>query len=173
MSVLRDKSRAGLTRPSSKNRAITIKCPKCQENISIIGFESNEAIRCARCAYPLILQDDLLQIVNACRELTSADQISSAVAILDKLTDLLPEAGTALGYLAKKYTLPLNDQERWKKLIGAYAGGDASAQEYLDEMCRSNPENYKRSNCRNCGARKYYDKYQRGNASCIYCLSME
>ncbi len=168
MSVLRMGNRLGSVVRGDKS-GITVKCPKCQENIKISGFKNDEPIRCPKCAYPMIRRADLLLIVAACRKIAHADQVGSAVRILGRLSDFVPEAGTALGDLANKYTLPLSDQERWNKLISAYHGGDESAQEVLNRMCKSNPETYVHASCKNCGAPKYYVRHQKGKNLCSFC----
>ena len=176
MSVLRTGNR-GNPQKSSRwqglSRGVAVPCPKCRETIWITGAMGDEPVRCGKCAYPMIRRADLLLIVSACRKIGSADQAESAVRILNWLTDLIPEAGNALGELANRYTVPISDRERWNKLIGAYAGGDRSAQEWLEKMCQSNPKTYQNDACRNCGAPKYYISGQRRQTSCVYCQTTD
>lgn len=152
---------------------ITVKCPKCQADIRLSGFKGDAPIRCGKCAYPMIRRSDLLQIVAACRNVSTNDQIGSAVGILKQLTKDIPEAGTALGALARKHTVPFSDQQRWELLIAACAGGDENAREWLDKMCESRPDAYKCGHCANCGAPKYYLRGKKGETQCNYCQSMD
>ena len=155
----------------SPGGGITVTCPKCQESIVIRGFSGDEPVRCGKCAYPMICREDLLLIVDACRKIDNADYVESAVKILRRLSDIIPEAGTALGALASMYTLPVSDNERWNRLISAYAGGDENAQEWLRRLCQSNPGVYGCRPCRICGAPRYYIKSQKDKTSCSYCQS--
>jgi len=172
MSVLR-RGNIGNAPAASGVGRITMKCPKCQENIGITEFRGNQPLRCAKCAYPLICRSDLLQIVTACRNLKNANQAANAVRVLGRLADYLPEAGTALGVLANQYTLPISDMERWNKLNSAYASGDENAREWLNRMCQSNPGIYMQGFCGNCGAPKYYIREQAGKSLCGYCQSTD
>ncbi len=153
--------------------AVAVPCPKCQETIRVTGILRDEPIRCGKCAYPLIRRADLLRVIGACRKIANADQVGTAVRILNWLADTVPEAGTALGELANRYTVPVGDRERWNRLIAAYSGGDGNAREWLTRMCQSNPETYKTGPCKNCGAPKYYISGQRSKTLCIYCQSTD
>ena len=157
----------------SSSQGVAIPCPKCQESIRISGALGDEPVRCPRCAYPMIRRADLLLIVSACRNIAGGDQAESAVRILNWLADFHPEAGTALGDLANRYTIPVSDRERWNKMTGAYAGGDRGAQEWLMRMCQSNPKTYQADSCKNCGAPKYYITGQRQQTRCCYCQSTD
>lgn len=148
---------------------ITVKCPKCQSAIVINRIHSDVPVRCSKCNYPMICRSDLMQIVSACKKLTSSDQIASAARILQQLSETLPEAGTALGVLANQQTLPISDRERWSCLLAAYAAGDDDAREWLGLMCQSNPKMYERISCKNCGAPKYVEKSQRKSSVCVFC----
>lgn len=172
MSVLRMGTRFGTSsgrNPKGSAQGVVVPCPKCHEQIRITGMMNDEPIRCPKCAYPLIRRADLLLVVHACREIDSADQAENAVRILIWLSDFIPEAGTALGELANRYTVPVSDRERWNKLIGAYTGGDRNAQEWLTRMCQSNPKTYLVDSCKNCGAPKYFVSNQRRQTMCGYC----
>ena len=176
MSVLLTDNRNGRAPGIDRNgvgKGIIIHCPKCQAKLSITGFRNDEPLRCITCAYPLITRTDLLQVVAACKKLSSADQVSSAVRILEKLADFIPEAGTALGVLANQYTLPVGDLVRWNKLISAYATGDENAHEWLNRMCQSNPEIYGKKICKNCGAQKYFIRGKASKTICNYCQSVD
>ena len=176
MSVLRMGNRQGVARGrelGGASHGITVKCPKCQTAITVTGFKNDQPIRCANCAYPMVRRADLLRIIAACKKIGNADQVGSAVRVLGWLADYVPEAGTALGELASQYTLPLSDRERWNKLISAYAGGDEAAREWLNRMCRSNPDTYRHETCKSCGAPKYFVKQQKGSILCTYCQSAD
>ena len=156
-----------------KKQGVTVRCPNCQEKIVLTELQNDAPVRCPKCYYPMICRADLVRIVDACREINSADQADSASGILERLSDIIPEAGTALGELAKNYTLRGGDKERWNKLIGAYSGGDERAKDLLDKMCQANPQIYGKRICRSCGALKYYSKSQTTMTRCIYCLSSD
>ena len=149
--------------------SITVKCPKCQTNIVIAKLNGHEAIRCHKCNYPMIRQDDLLSIVTACRKLTNPNQADNAARILRFMVEYMPEAGTALGELAGKYTLPLSESDKWSALTTAYAGGDESAREWLNLMCQTSPDKYQQCLCKNCGAPKYVLKNTQIKSPCVYC----
>lgn len=157
----------------AKESGIIVKCPKCQGDISVTGFRNDEPVRCPKCAYPLVTRADMLQIIAACAKPDNAGQVGSAVGILKRLADFVPEAGTALGSLAGKYTLPISEQERWEKLVDAYAAGDENAKEGLNRMCQSNPEMYGHKLCSHCGAHKYFIKRKNGEPVCVYCRRSE
>ena len=126
-------------------------------------------MRCAKCFYPMIHRSDLLLIVEACKNSKSANSIG----ILRHLANYIPEAGTALGAMASKGVLTINDSERWDYLNRAYTGGDENAREWLNIMCQSNPWNYKRSFCRHCGAPKYYTGDRGEITMCVFCHSRD
>jgi len=151
--------------------AIIVKCPKCREDIRVTGFPNDEAVRCGRCAYPLVCRSDLLAIVEACGSASGAEQLVCAVRVLTWLTDHVPEAASALGSLAARHTLPMSDRDRWSCLAAAWARGDRQAQEWLDKMCQSNPETYKRVPCKSCGAPRYFIGRRQDSAPCVYCQS--
>lgn len=150
--------------------SISVKCSRCQAHIQIKGISSNMPVRCSECNYPMICYSDMLAIVEACRN-AKESQLSSAVLILRFLSGVLPEAGTALGYLAKKYTLQMSERERWIILQTAYAAGDEKAMEWLDLMCKSNPISYAKHNCPYCGAPIYMDLSHQEKKICVYCQS--
>ena len=152
-----------------KNAGVPFRCPKCTELINITDINGDAPVRCEKCNYPMIRRSDLLVIVAACKNIKNASQTKSATDILRKLSDHLPEAGTALGTLASKFTLPMSEDERWSILLSAYAGGDEHAKEWLHLMCKSNPGNYAETRCKNCGAIKYISKYHAGKMACIFC----
>lgn len=160
-----------LTKGPDKTDGIPVKCPKCQAGIIITSLHGDSPVRCHRCNYPMIRRSDLFLIIAACRKLKNASQARYAVAILRRLSEFMPEAGTALGMLPSQTTipLPLSEQERWNALISAYSAGDERAREGLHLMCQSNPEVYRRKPCGNCGAPKYFEEYMRGKTVCTYC----
>lgn len=176
MSVFRPSS--GLTRTyinDGKNKfpnGISVKCPKCQSNIVITESSGNAPIRCEKCNYPMIRRSDLLLLIDACKNMEATPD-GGAVSVLLRLSEYIPEAGTALGLLANRLTLPLSTEQRWNKLLSAYAGGDEKAQEGLSLMCASHPERYEHRYCKNCGASKYIEKLHSGKTVCIYCQSSD
>ena len=173
MSVIRRGPQVSSLPGKGGSTGIPVKCPKCQETIEITEFKGNKPIRCPRCSYPMIRRTDLLLIAAACKKLKNANQTRSAVGILKRMSEYLPEAGEALGALANQYTLPISDIERWNWLNGAYAAGDENAREWLDRMCQSNPGSYRQSFCEKCGAPKYYARQQAGSSLCKYCQSAD
>ena len=176
MSVLRGgHKQSGKTsvRSSFSGSGITVKCPKCDANIVIVNMNSQEAVRCSKCHYPMIRQADLLSIVEACRKLSNPNQVDCAVSILRCMADYLPEAGTALGALANQYPLPMSESERWEKLSAAYAAGIDDAREWLVLMCQTNSEAYEQRSCKNCGAVKYAKNHHTEKNLCVFCQSEE
>ncbi len=147
---------------------IVVKCPRCDASIIIGNMNSAEAVRCSRCHYPMICKADLHAIVRACQN-SNPNQVSCAVNILCCMADYFPEAGTALGALAKKYPLPMDENERWEKLLAAYAAGDEGAREWLILMCQANSEAYRQCTCKNCGAIYFFRTHQAGRSSCAFC----
>ncbi len=159
------------TKKWSTGSGISVKCPKCDANIVIVNMNSQEAIRCSKCHYPMIRNADLLSIVDACRKPSNPNQVDCAVSILRCMADYFPEAGTALGALANQYPLPMSESERWEKLSAAYAAGVEDAREWLVLMCQTNSETYAQRTCKNCGAIKYTKtKFSEKNL-CIFCQS--
>ena len=154
----------------SGHPSISVKCTKCQAYIPIKGISNNMPVRCPECNYPMICYSDMLSIVSACKN-AKESQLSSAVGILRFLADILPEAGTALGYLAKKYTVTMQEHERWIVLQFAYASGDDKAKEWLDLMCRSNPASYGKQYCPYCGAPIYMNLRSEEKKVCVYCCA--
>ena len=154
----------------SGHPSISVKCSRCQTHILIKGIGSNMPVRCPECNYPMICYSDMLSIVEVCKN-AKESQLSSSVAILHFLSGILPEAGTALGYLAKKYTLQMSERERWTILQYAYAAGDDKAREWLDLMCKSNPTTFEKKICPYCGATVYSDLSYQEKKICVYCKS--
>lgn len=152
---------------------ISVSCPKCQANILFKDLRGNQPIRCDKCNYPMIRRSDLLPVVNACKKASTAEQMRCASDLLQRYSEFMPEAGTALGMLANLQKVNIGDAERWSKLINAYAGGDTSAREFLNLMCASTPEYYEQEFCRSCGAPKYRDKRQKLAGACIYCQTTD
>lgn len=152
---------------------IAVQCPKCRAAVWLTSVNGHEPARCGKCRYPLILREDLLAVVKACRKLTNPNQAESAVRILRGMLEYLPEAGTALGELAGKQAIPMSEQDRWDSLAAAYARGDENAREWLDLMCRTNPDRYGQCLCGNCGAPKYVLKNSRTATPCVYCRRAE
>ena len=159
--------RSGMPGSAAQN-GISVKCPKCQTAILITAMGPGAPVRCPQCSYPMIRQTDLLAVVAACTAVGD-HQVDSAVRILRFLSDTLPEAGTALGKLASRYTLPLNESERWNRMVNAYARGDRNAQEWLNLMCKASPGKYERRVCKNCSAPVFIDKGHHGKMLCVYC----
>ena len=148
---------------------ITVKCPKCQTVIMVSKMNAHEPVRCGKCNYPMIRNEDLLAIISACRRLNNSNQVESAVQILRFMVEYMPEAGTALGDLASKYTMPMSENDKWSCLNAAYAGGDESAREWLNIMCQTSPDKYQQCLCKNCGAPKYVQKNTQIKSPCVYC----
>lgn len=158
-------------RSSFSGSGITVKCPKCEANIVIVNMNSQEAVRCSKCHYPMISKADLLSIVDACRNPGNPNQVDCSVNILRCMADYLPEAGTALGALANQYPLPMSESERWEKLSAAYAAGVDDARDWLVLMCQTNSEAYEQCTCKNCGAIKFVKHHQAEKNLCIFCQS--
>lgn len=152
---------------------IAVKCPKCQADITIAAINGETPVRCPKCNYPMIRRADLLSIIAACKKQSNAKQLECVVGLLRRLSDYLPEAGTALGMLATQHPLPISEEEKWDRLISAYAGGDVQAQEWLNLMCHSHPGLYEQRPCGNCGAPKYFEKRNQSSTLCIYCQSTD
>lgn len=149
--------------------SIEVRCPKCQAIIYIAGVDGHEPVRCRKCRYPLIRNGDLRVIVDACRNISKPNQAETAVRVLRNMLEYMPEAGTALGELAGRQSLPMSERDKWDCLTAAYARGDENAREWLDQMCRTSPDQYRQSLCGNCGAPKYVLKGARAESPCVYC----
>lgn len=163
----------GVLRPNAHRQAgLNCTCPKCQTGIRITQLQANAPIRCEHCSYPFIRRSDLMLIVAACKQI-NASQLGTAVTVLRQLSDKLPEAGTAMGELAGRFTLPLSDDERWNYLLGAFSAGELKAQQYLNLMCKSAPERYSQSPCSHCGAPVYRAKSNPQAYPCLYCRGTE
>ena len=170
MSVIRNGTTVpGKNGPRPKGGGISVRCPKCQGSIMVSAIDGREAIRCGKCRYPMIRGEDLRAVIAACRKATGPGQANSAAGILESIMEYMPEAGTALGELAAKYTLPMSENDRWNALTAAYAGGDENAREWLNLMCRTSPDRYQQCLCKSCGAPRYMLKNARSGSPCIYC----
>ena len=152
---------------------LTVKCPKCQANIPVLHLNGHEPIRCSRCHYPMIRNTDLKSVVDACRKLSNANQVDTAVSILRSMVEYFPEAGTALGELASKYPLPMSENEKWSCLNIAYNSGDEHAGEWLNLMCQTSPDRYMQCQCKSCGATKYLAKHGQSRSVCRFCQSAD
>lgn len=166
----------GILRPKvigqSRLNSVNCICPKCQMDISITQIQGTAPIRCEHCSYPFIRRSDLQRIVTACGQI-NASQVQTAVSVLRQLCGVFPEAGTALGALAGRFTLPLSDDDRWSYLLGAFSAGDLNAQEYLNLMCKSAPDRYSQSPCSHCGAPVYRARNNPNTYPCHYCRGTE
>lgn len=176
MSILR----RGIIMPNSgagKDSAdgISVKCPKCQAVIMVTGMRGEAPVRCSKCNYPMILRSDLSLLIAACQNVKTAAQANSAVSILRRLSEFMPEAGAALGLLPSQVeiALPLSEKERWNTLVNAYCAGNERAREGLQVMIKSSPELYGQRTCKNCGAPKYYERHVTGRTVCAYCQNAD
>lgn len=181
MSILRQIG--GRTRPGQHSgtgtgtgaaRGISVKCPKCQSTITFTAPQNDAPLRCDHCHYPMICRSDLLLIVEACKNIENQTQGANAVGMLRRLSEMIPEAGTALGKLPTthaNYNLSLLEDERWNALENAYAAGDDNARGTLDLMVKSSPTLYGSGFCSKCGAKKYFAR--QGKSSCPYCQSTD
>ena len=152
---------------------LTVKCPKCHASIPVLHLIAHEPLRCARCHYPMIRNTDLRFIVDACRKLSNANQVDTAVSILRSMVEYYPEAGTALGELASQYPLPMSENEKWTCLNIAYNSGDEHAGEWLNLMCQTSPEKYMQCQCKSCGAPKYIARQNQNRSVCRFCQSTD
>lgn len=176
MSILKPHIFSSAGKSDTQNKhvsGIPVTCPKCQANILIKGLQGNTPVRCSKCNYPMICRSDLLPIIAACKKATTAEQTHCANDLLQRFSEFMPEAGTAIGMLANHQKIHIGDTERWAKLINAYAGGDNNAREFLNLMCASTPEYYEQEYCRSCGAPKYRDKRLKVSSACIYCQTTD
>ena len=175
MSILRGLMRPGKAGVKDSSEGISVKCPKCQESINVASMRGEAAIRCAKCNYPMILRSDLSLLITACQGVKTSAQASSAVSILRRLSEFMPEASAALGVLPSQVeiALPLSEKERWNTLINAYCAGEERAREGLQVMIKSSPEHYGQRACKNCGAPKYYERHSTGKTVCAYCRNAD
>jgi len=175
MSILRGVMKPGKVVGKDSSDGIAVKCPKCQAPIMVTSMRSEAAVRCARCNYPMILRSDLSLLIAACQDVKTSAQASSAVSILRRLSEFMPEAGAALGLLPSQVeiALPLSEKERWNTLVNAYCAGEERAREGLQVMIKSSPELYGQRTCKNCGAPKYYERHFTGRTVCAYCQNAD
>lgn len=155
------------------DKGITVRCPKCQSRIVFTTLQNDAPIRCGKCNYPMVCRSDLFLLVEACKKIDSSAQAKCAVDVLRRLSEVMPEAGTALGMLPTLVSFPLavKDAERWNMLENAYAAGDDNAREGLELMIKASPGIYSARYCSSCGAKKYFEKH--GRSSCPYCHSTD
>lgn len=175
MSILRTKGLSSVLKAPLKGaeKGIGVKCPKCQSSIVFASLQGDAPIRCENCYYPMICRSDLFLIIDACKHIDSPAQGKYAVSVLRQLSEMMPEAGTALGLLPTTlpFALAMGDDERWNILEKAYAAGDDNAREGLELMIKSSPALYSTGFCSKCGAKKYFAR--RAKSSCPYCQSAD
>lgn len=175
MSILRSIGSSGAIKKPHPgiDKGLSVKCPKCQSTIAFKGLPPEGPIRCGKCNYPMICRSDLFLLIDACMKVEKAAQATCAVEVLRRLSEVMPEAGTALGLLPTRLSFPvaLSDAERWNTLGNAYAAGDDNAQEGLELLIKSNPDLYSARYCSSCGAKKYFVRH--GKSSCPYCHSTD
>lgn len=176
MSILRSGGSQGILRTSAlrgsdKMGSLTVPCPKCQSVIQFSDMRDDAPVCCEKCNYPMIRRSDLFQIIASCKKAKNIRQAATAVAILRRLAEFMPEAGTALGMLPAQlsFPLPLDEHERWNLLENTYAAGNDNAREGLELMLKSIPMLYGISYCNRCGAKKYFERNSRGKNGCPYC----
>ena len=171
MPVLRDRS---LTAHHRGDSNIAVSCPRCGSEINVSMFSGDKPIRCDACFYPLLTRGDLLPFVSACEQVSNSDAqcVNLAAHILSKLSETVPEAAMAMNRLVNRMPFTtVSEFERFSALVNAYAAGSTQAQDMLDKMCLSNPKAYQVQVCKNCGAKKYFEKTADSKVRCVYCQS--
>ena len=171
MSVIRNDPHPGRngTAGNVLDKGVSVKCPKCHDFVIITAMAHGSPVRCRKCNYPMVSEEDFQRIVNACLSLKNQDQVNSAANILRNLADYYPPAGAALGRLASRYSISLSEDLRWDVLLRAYQAGETSAKEWLGQMCRTNPTLYRSETSSFCGAEKYIRMPHPDKVYCSFC----
>ncbi len=173
MPVLRD--RPLTSRPRNDGVGISMLCPKCGNEIKVNALFGERPLRCAACSYPLLKKSDFMPLITACEQVSTSDAqcVNLAAHILLKLSEMVPEAATALNRIVNRIPFTtISESERFNALSTAYAEGNVLAKEMLEKLCQSNPQVYEVQVCKNCGAKKYLmNRTAATKARCVYCQS--